>query len=238
MHRWKECQEAKAKWKQRWLQLKSVLRNDLVSDHMEINLEILGNQTKAKNIHHFGAEETVYLYSSWNKRKKKNQNIFQWLQGGKDTVLQSHKKLKPGSADEGDTMTAMKQRLVRQNCDCSHPACTVVTSFVHVHMHENIGFPLMLFSQNPMGGARRKNQTSLLQQTITVNLKIIPTIFATKLQQFEQPKQQLMKQDSGRCACTLYNRHSNTGVTVFQKPKYNHKAYQEDSKAFPITTAD
>lgn len=36
------CQEAKAKWKQRWLQLKSALTSDLVSNH---KLEILRNQT-------------------------------------------------------------------------------------------------------------------------------------------------------------------------------------------------
>lgn len=40
----------------------------MVSNH---KLEILGNQTKAKNIHHFGAEKAAYSYSSWNNNNKK-----------------------------------------------------------------------------------------------------------------------------------------------------------------------
>lgn len=92
----------------------------MVSNH---KLEILGNQTKAKNIHHFGAEKAAYSYGT-TTTKKPTQNIFQWLQGRKETVLQGRKKLKPSSTDEGDAMTAMKQRFLRENCGCSHPACS------------------------------------------------------------------------------------------------------------------
>lgn len=63
-------------------------------------------------------------------------------------VLQGHKKLKPGSADEEVVMTAMERRIVRENCDCSHPACTAITSSVRLYTHENITFLSMLFSQN------------------------------------------------------------------------------------------
>lgn len=61
--------------------LKPILRSDLVSDH---TLEILGNQTKAKSIHHFGAEKPVQKnsHSSWNKK-----STFQWLQGRKDILF-------------------------------------------------------------------------------------------------------------------------------------------------------
>lgn len=53
----------------RWLQLKSVLRSNLVSNH---SLKILGNQREAKNIHNFGAgKKLTCSYSSWNKNNKK-----------------------------------------------------------------------------------------------------------------------------------------------------------------------
>jgi len=65
---WRECQEAKAKWKQTWLQLKSVLRSDLVSN---LELEILGNQTKGKNIHHFGSEKWCTRIAPGTKEQNK-----------------------------------------------------------------------------------------------------------------------------------------------------------------------
>lgn len=81
--RLRACQEARAKWKQRWLQLQSVLMNDLVSNH---KLKILGNQTEAKNVHNFGAEKTQHTHiAPGTKKQAKNpnpkpKNTYQWLQ--------------------------------------------------------------------------------------------------------------------------------------------------------------
>lgn len=91
----------------------------------------------------------------------------------KNTGLWGHEKLKPGSADEGEATTAMKQRFVRENHDCSHPARTIVTPLVHVYMLKNIGFPFMLFSLKPILRGRGKapqNHVSW-QQTTIINSK-------------------------------------------------------------------
>lgn len=55
--------ETKEKEKQRWLQFfkKTVPVSCPVSDH---KLEMLGSQTKAKNVHPFGAKKFAYSHSS------------------------------------------------------------------------------------------------------------------------------------------------------------------------------
>lgn len=134
-------------------------------------------------------------------------------------------------------MTAVKQRFVRENCDCRHPACTAITSSVHLYLHDDIQFLLMLFSQNPIKKKGNKPLDSR-QLSTQINNKRYWAAFATKLQEHEWPKQQLMKEGSSWCVCTLYKRHRNTSVAVSQKSKKHQKAYWEDKAAFPFTTVD
>lgn len=76
-------------------------------------------------------------------------------------------------------MTATKLMFLRENCDCSHPVCTVITSLVRVYMHEIIGFSSNLFSQNPIWGEGiekrqkkiKKKQTNLLAADSNCQLK-------------------------------------------------------------------
>lgn len=96
---------------------------------------------------------------------------------------------------------------------------------------------LMLFSQNPIKKKGNKPLDSR-QLSTQINNKRHWAAFATKLQEHERPKQQLMKEGSSWCVCTLYKRHRNTSVAVSQKSKKHQKAYWEDKAAFPFTTVD
>lgn len=103
--------------------------------------------------------------------KKPTQNIFQWLQGRKETVLQGRKKLKPSSTDEGDAMTAMKQRFLRENCGCSHPACShnLICPCMYAGEHW-ISFNTIQPKSYGQGGVKKERNKPLHS-----NLKTVPS---------------------------------------------------------------